>query len=210
MGISHQQTTAYHPQSNGMVERLHRTLKDRLMSRASSCSSGTSQWMSHLPFVLLGLRTSIRQDSDCSPSDMLYGGPLRLPGDFVAPVVGDSPLPASEFAGILRSAMSAARPLPVVSHGMAPSRTDPALLSATHVFLRVDAVRKPLVPPYEGPFPVLESSQKTFVILKRGKPLTVTVDRLKPAVLLPEATSEFLPRPAPLPSAGPRPRPRWP
>ena len=63
---------------------------------------------------------------------------------------------------------------------------DPALLDATHVFLRIDAVRRPLVAPYEGPFPVLSRSPKTFVILRREKHFTVSVDRLKPAAFLPE------------------------
>ncbi len=34
--ISHGQTTAYHPESNGAVERLHRHLKDALHARAAS------------------------------------------------------------------------------------------------------------------------------------------------------------------------------
>jgi transposase InsO family protein len=32
LGVCHQMTTAYHPQSNGMVERVHRQLKDTLRS----------------------------------------------------------------------------------------------------------------------------------------------------------------------------------
>ena len=184
LGISSKLTTSYHPQSNGMIERQHRTLKDRLIARA--CSSGDSSWMEHLPFVLLGLRTSIRADSGCSPSDILYGSPLRLPGDLVAasPVAPPSP---SAFAANLRAVMLRSNPMPVVHHGVPVSRVDPRLLGASHVFLRVDAVRRPLVPPYEGPFVVLERSNKTFVILRKEKPVTVTVDRLKPAVLLPEA-----------------------
>jgi transposase InsO family protein len=30
LNIAHRQTTAYHPESNGAVERLHRRLKDAL------------------------------------------------------------------------------------------------------------------------------------------------------------------------------------
>jgi transposase InsO family protein len=34
LGIQHVLTTAYHPQSNGMVERVHKQLKEALRARA--------------------------------------------------------------------------------------------------------------------------------------------------------------------------------
>ena len=77
--------------------------------------------------------------------------------------------------------------MPVFHHGDRPSRIDPALSTATHVFLRVDAVRRPLVPPYLGPFEVLQRSEKTFIILQNGRRETVTIDRLKPAAPLPDS-----------------------
>jgi transposase InsO family protein len=36
--ISHKQTTAYHPESNGAVERLHHRLKDALRERAAAAT----------------------------------------------------------------------------------------------------------------------------------------------------------------------------
>ena len=98
LGISRARTTSYHPQANGMIERQHRTLKDRLIAR--DCTSGSGGWMEHLPFVLLGLSSSIRQDAACSPADLLYGTPLRLPGDMFVP--SDPALMPSDFAQRLR------------------------------------------------------------------------------------------------------------
>ena len=49
-------TTSYHPQPNGMVERLHRTLKAALM-----CSPQTP-WLDLLPTVLLVLRMTFKDD----------------------------------------------------------------------------------------------------------------------------------------------------
>ena len=156
LGVAHSLTTSYHPQSNGMIERQHRTLKDRLISRSCSTSSASGTWMDNLPFVLLGLRTSVREDSGCSPSDLLYGSPLRLPGDLLSP---SSPPPsASDFGCRLRQVLGSSSPMPVIYHGAPCSRVDPALAKVSHVFLRVDAVKRPLVPPYEGPFPVLHLS----------------------------------------------------
>ena len=43
--------------------------------------------------------------------------------------------------------------------------------------------RRPLTPPYIGPFLVLERAPKTFVISKSGKEVTVSIDRVKPAFL---------------------------
>ena len=63
LGIKSLRTTAYHPQANGMVECLHRTLKERIMARASS-----PDWMTHLPLVLLGIRSSVRGNRGSSPA----------------------------------------------------------------------------------------------------------------------------------------------
>ena len=118
-------------------------------------------------------------------------------------------------------------PMPVIHHGETLSRLCPALDSASHVFLRVDAVKRPLTPPYEGPFPVLSRSAKTFKILRHGKDVTVSIDRLKavtcdptlpvtfdrpkPTVILPGSPTQSDPAPAPAspvsapPPSGPSP-----
>ncbi len=64
LNISHKQTTAYHPESNGAVERLHRRLKDALRARAAAAI-----WSKELPFVLLGLRALPREDTGLSLAD---------------------------------------------------------------------------------------------------------------------------------------------
>ena len=78
LGINHSTTTAYHPQSNGMVERLNRRLKDSLRACLVGCD-----WTLHLPWVLLGLRTAPREGSGRSAAQQLFGTPLSLPSDFV-------------------------------------------------------------------------------------------------------------------------------
>ena len=161
------------------------------MSRAASSGSGT--WLDHLPYVLLGMRTSVREDSLCSPADLLYGAPLKLPGDMLEPV--PPPPSASDFARQLQAVMGSSAPMPALHHGSQVSRVHPALKSASHVFLRVDAVRRPLVPPYLGPFRVLHRGDKTFKILQNNKPVIVSIDRLKPPSLLPEAAAVPVPPP---------------
>jgi hypothetical protein len=75
--ISHRQTTAYHPESNGVVERLHRRLKDALRARAAAAT-----WSEELPLVLLRLRAQPREDTGLSPAEAVFGAPIVLPNEF--------------------------------------------------------------------------------------------------------------------------------
>ena len=178
--------------------------------------SKTPAWMDHLPLVLLGIRTSVRQDSDWCPAELVYGATLRLPGEFLYSPEPDSALsPSSDFVVRLRSALAAMRPSPSVHHRPGPlsgPAIPPSLVGVSHVFVRVDAVRRPLSRPYEGPFKVLQREAKTFVISRAGKSWTISVDRLKPAYgvsdALPASSSDVPVAPAlSVPRPGPRPGP---
>lgn len=70
--ITRIRTTGYHPQSNGLIENWHRTLKASLTAHGKS-------WLASLPLVLLGLRTAVRDG--LSPVEMVYGNSVRVPGD---------------------------------------------------------------------------------------------------------------------------------
>jgi hypothetical protein len=95
LGISHRLTTAYHPQANGMVERFHRQFKDALRARLVN-----QDWLSQLPWVLLGLRAAPKEDCGLSSSEMVFGEPLVLTGQFLS----SSP-PAPGFLEQLRQSM---------------------------------------------------------------------------------------------------------
>jgi hypothetical protein len=78
LGIKHQMSTAFHPQSNGLVEQAHRRLKEALKAKLAG-----GNWPSHLPWVLLGLRTAPWEDSGLSMTELVYGTSLNLPGSMV-------------------------------------------------------------------------------------------------------------------------------
>ena len=52
-----------------------------------------------------------------------------------------------------------------------------------HVFVRHDTIRKPLQPPYKGPYHVSKQSDKYYRLDIAGRPEVVSLDRLKPAYL---------------------------
>jgi cleavage and polyadenylation specificity factor subunit 1 len=76
-GIKHMQSTAYHPQANGLVEQFHQRLKDALRARPA-----TPTWTAHLPWMLLGLGAAPRKE-DISPAQPVFGTPIVLPGQFL-------------------------------------------------------------------------------------------------------------------------------
>ncbi len=57
------------------------------------------------------------------------------------------------------------------------------LLSASHVFVRRDAVRTPLHQPYDGPYRIITRFHKYFTLQIKGRQDTVSIDRLKRAHL---------------------------
>ena len=69
-------TTAAHLQANGLVECFHHQLKDALRAHSGS------YWVDILPVVLLGIRTSVKQDIGCSAAELVYDTTLRIPGEF--------------------------------------------------------------------------------------------------------------------------------
>lgn len=198
-GTQRMRTTSYHPQANGMVERLHRQLKAALMCHASS-------WTQALPVVMLGIRSALKEDLQCSVAEMVYGEPLRLPGELVsAPttIIVDT----SDFVAQLRHKMATLRPIPASRHSQPSSFIYKDLSTASHVFLRDDSVRRALQPPYTGPFKILARSEKTLTLQLNNRRCEVSVDRVKPAHL--ESESDTLahdtcpatpPVPAPAPS----------
>lgn len=176
LGVKLHRTTAYHPQANGLCERFHRSMKAAL--RASLTDGG---WIDKLPWVMLGLRTAPKEDLQSSSAELVYGEPLRVPGDFIP----QSTLPWSpvvQRAALLDGA-KIFRPVPTTQHGSQLSRVPVGLRSAEYVFIRHDAHRTPLRPPYDGPFRVLEQGDKHLVVDMGGKPERVSVDRVKPAHL---------------------------
>ena len=54
LGIKRNRTTAYHPQSNGIVEFFHQQLKATLKAHLND-----TNWWGELLIIVLGIRTSV-------------------------------------------------------------------------------------------------------------------------------------------------------
>ena len=116
-----------------------------------------------LPWVLLGLRTTPKEDLNASPADLVYGSPLKVPGDFV-PQSGPQ-VPVPEHLQKLRTKVDNLRPVPTSMHGAENRRTNvqSSLALAKFVFIRKEA-KRPLEPPYEGPYEVVNKEDKYYTL----------------------------------------------
>ncbi len=164
--INHISTTAYHPQSNGLVERTHRQIKDALRARLAG-----NRWPEHLPWVLFGLRAAPKEDSAVSSAELVFGAPFTLPGQLLT-----SPeTPVEDVVETLRSAQ------PLVTRPLTYAEAASGLQSlqrAEFVYVRKGGVVPPLSPLYQGPYKVLDRREKFFKLEIGGRPEVGSVDRL--------------------------------
>lgn len=183
LGVKLHRTTSFHPQANGMCERFHRTMKAALRAALTD-----SNWVDRLPWVLLGLPSAPKEDLQSSSAELVFGQPLRVPGEFLPGATAPGSVPAHR--PVFRDAASAFAPVPA-HHCLPRSYVPKDLMMAKYVFIRHDAHRSPLQPPYDGPFRVLEAGSKSFVVDMGGRRVRVTADRLKPAHVVPEEQVEL-------------------
>ena len=174
VGCERTRTTAYHLASNGMIERWHLSLKT-----AITCH-GSSNWIDVLPVVLLGIRTTYKKDLKVTSAELLYGTTLRLPGEFFIDEEPSADLQI--FVEHFRELMRSVRSAPAAHHNKKKPFAHKMLYTCTHVWVRVDAVQKPLEFAYEGPYEVLERITDFVLLVNvKGQAETISPERLKPA-----------------------------
>ena len=117
---------AYHPVANGMVERLHRRLKETLLA----CSHvHPSEWFWKLPSVMLSLRMTLKPDLGAQPAELLFGEPLSIPGSLLSFSRRDAAATATFHS---HQSSTRSRSTAADSHLRLPQE----LQTCTHVFVR--------------------------------------------------------------------------
>ena len=73
------QSAPYHPEGNGVVERMHGTLNAML----TKASRQGLNWVGQVPFALFALRSAPNRDTGFSPYELVYGKYMRTPLDIL-------------------------------------------------------------------------------------------------------------------------------
>ena len=68
-GTQHKISSAYHPQSNGLVERFNQTLQRSLVKLVGD---DQTTWNDHLDAVLFACRTANQKSTQICPFEMMY------------------------------------------------------------------------------------------------------------------------------------------
>ena len=69
-------TTPYHPQSDGMVERMNRTIKDML---SKYVKTNQTDWDRFLDGIVLAYNTTPHETTQISPYRLVFGKEAKLP-----------------------------------------------------------------------------------------------------------------------------------
>ncbi len=87
LDIKKTQTTPYHPQSDGLVERFNRTLATQL---SMFVESHQRDWDEYVPYLLMAYRTAVHESTKTTPAKLMMGHEIRIPIDLKRFEVGDS------------------------------------------------------------------------------------------------------------------------
>jgi len=80
LGIKKTRTTPLHSQSDGQVERQHRTILNYLSKYISENQKDWDEW---IPMCLLACRTSKHESTGVTPAELYFARDLRLPLDLL-------------------------------------------------------------------------------------------------------------------------------
>ena len=142
-----------------------------------------TKWTESLPLVLLGIRTALKDYLQCSVAELVYGTTLRLTGEFFNSNTSLSLADPASYVTQLKAAMSKLRANPPHQQQPRHVHIHNKLSTCTHVFIRQDAVCKPLLQPYNGPYRIVKCADKHFTLQVGGRQEVVALDQLKPANL---------------------------
>lgn len=82
LGIEKTRTTAFYPASDGLVERVQRTIEDML---SKYVKSNQRDWDEILPFMLMAYNSSKHETTNQTPSLLFLGREPNLPVDLLYP-----------------------------------------------------------------------------------------------------------------------------
>ena len=212
--IDKSRTTAFHPQSNAVIERMNRTLQNML---AKCINAEQNNWSQQLPYVMMAYRSSVHESTGYTPQFLVHGRETSLPLDLMFPSPeSDCTTNVHEFVHQRKQAFQRAFALVRDNLNKNQRRRNAIYNHKVHGPTYRDGqevlLHTPVVPvgqspkffsPWRGPYTILKCLNDVNYQIKEvstGKESVVHYDRLKPFRKRPPTTNiptrEKIPEPA--------------
>lgn len=183
LGSNHTFNTAYHPQTNGALERFHATLRDHIRMYHSR---RLKNWDEIIPFAIMCHNTSVNSSTNYTPQELLFGYKPR-------PFYNIKTIPdytACDYLKDLNERLRIARDSALKNlqamKEKAKNRYDSQIKNFTQyqvgskVMLRIPNPNN-LDPKWEGPYKVIRVGfNHNYVIHKANRNQLVHANRLRP------------------------------
>ena len=181
MGVKKVNTTAYHPQTDGLVERFNRSLREMLAKYGRHYGA---EWDRHLPYLLFAYRTRVHSSTKESPFFLLFGRDPRIPtetalsqprhryqvdmDDYILELVsGLTQAWRIAHESVMKSQESQKRQHDKVAKERNMSVGDRVMVHMPH--LESDVNRK-MALPHHGPYRIVDSTASTVKIVPVNQP----------------------------------------
>ncbi|KAB7506469.1 putative GPI-anchor transamidase [Armadillidium nasatum] len=178
LGSNHRYTTAQCPQSNGLIENFHKTLLSTFRTMLTEISS--TSWLELLPFSLICLRTAPFDNFGISPTLLMYGQNIRIPGALIEPPNNYWPLEHPTYEEKLQTLFS--MPLSPKFKSRNSKVYVPKALDNCKYILIKDAQygKSKLAPAYHGPYSVVRTLGNNIYYWNRNRIDCVNKINVKP------------------------------
>lgn len=178
LSIKHRTTIRYHPESNGILERTHRKIKDSIR-----CLSDLNlEWDVLIPIVQLTWNNASVHQGIYSPNQLLFGTQLVLPCQLFER--SNSPITNSPDIKSIEQFMQT---MLMITPPPQPSKTQPLQLfrlkdmeTCEAVFVKNHSRDHKLQSTFKGPYKVINRSANYYTILIDGKQIPYSINDLKP------------------------------
>ena len=179
LGIKQYRSSAYHPESQGALERFHKTLKNMIRSY---CFDTEKDWDEGIHLLLFAVRESVQESLGFSPFELVFGhsvcGPVKLLKEtFLSN--DETPLNllqyVSDFRNRLSRACEVARSNLKTSQGKMKARYDNHVIDrkfkpGDKVLALLPIPGRPLQARYFGPFTIdKKTSDLNYIINTPGR-----------------------------------------
>ena len=170
-------TAPYHPECNGVVERMHGTLVP-MLTKASQLGL---DWVEQLPFALFALRSAPNRDTLFSPYQLVYGHRVRTPLDILHQgwaEVEFSELDTEEWSDWLVARLAvwheSVRERGKEASGCRKQQYDKTTVNRTlevgnKVMCRIPGMSKKLSESWHGPYDVVARKSRVDYVVNLGK-----------------------------------------